>query len=207
VNGQTYEAQRYDFTTGLSTVGDWPEEAVARYRPGTRAACYYNPQNPAEAVLERGTHADPAVLYAAGIFGLIGLAFFIRAGRAFIRRGKFGESELELRHGPARLGGALDGVVRFSHRFDTKTSFHVRLACIRGHLAGGRYGHGESEVLWHQTEEVESDDGQTLRVRFALPELGRTTEDNYVRILWRLDVTAKVPGVDFAAQFEVPVTD
>ena len=62
-------------------------------------------------------------------------------------------------------------------------------------------------ILWTDEQQAGTGVGDAVPVAFYIPNDCRETDsdnaDNIV--LWRLKVTAKEPGVDDAAQFEVPV--
>jgi hypothetical protein len=90
----------------------------------------------------------------------------------------------------------------------------LKLTCIRRTVSGG----GRSRSVWENivwrdervvgpTEIGPAPTGMTIPVRFALPlDQPPTNADNpNDAIVWRLDATARVPGLDFEAQFEVPV--
>src|SRR6185503_2586845 len=49
--------------------------------------------------------------------------------------------------------------------------------------------------------------GATIPVDFAIPADARGTDESMPRntIIWRLSVSASLPGVDYAAAFDVPV--
>lgn len=72
VGGVVRQSQRYEFSDVYSSGYDGKAEIVARYPPGLRTACYVNPADPREAVLNRGL----SLVY---LLGLIPL-FFTAAG-------------------------------------------------------------------------------------------------------------------------------
>src|SRR5262249_26932959 len=49
--------------------------------------------------------------------------------------------------------------------------------------------------------------GTTIPIAFAIPADARQCDDHDPndRVLWRLEVSADVPGIDYASAFEVPV--
>lgn len=52
--GRDYRSDRYDFFPGSSGGRSGKERIVAELAPGTRTACWFDPEEPREAVLERG---------------------------------------------------------------------------------------------------------------------------------------------------------
>ncbi|MDB6015773.1 MAG: hypothetical protein JWR19_262 [Pedosphaera sp.] len=53
-NGREFKANRYDFMGGSSSGYAGKQAVVNKYPPGRQAICYVNPDEPTEAVLERG---------------------------------------------------------------------------------------------------------------------------------------------------------
>ena len=70
VKGRTFTGDRYDFMGGSSSGYDGKAEIVSRYPPGVGATCYVNPDDPADAVLDRRFHA----FYLIGLFPLLFVA-------------------------------------------------------------------------------------------------------------------------------------
>ena len=54
VDGREYRSSRYRFFGGSSSGYDSKREVVDRLPPGTRTVCYVNPEDPHDAVLDRG---------------------------------------------------------------------------------------------------------------------------------------------------------
>jgi hypothetical protein len=68
IGRQWYTERRYDFRVGSSSGYDGKEAVVEQYPPGKHVTCYYNPADPADAVLNRDLPADL-------FFGLIPMVF------------------------------------------------------------------------------------------------------------------------------------
>jgi hypothetical protein len=150
------------------------------------------------------------------IFPLIGLALIIATVRTVIRERKFGISILHLQTIPVWLGGELKGTVETGVLVKNRSSdgFRVRLVCLERKSFLDREGDKRvsEEKLWSDEKQAEaffSELGKTLSARIIfniptdLPSTQLIPEDD--RTFWRLEVTASVPGVDYAAQFEIPV--
>jgi hypothetical protein len=77
VEGREYESDRYEFMGGSSSGYDFKAGVVAKLPVGTRTICYYNPADPADAVLERGFTRDY-------LYGLIPLVFVLAGVAGFV---------------------------------------------------------------------------------------------------------------------------
>jgi len=150
------------------------------------------------------------------IFPLIGLVLIIMTLRTWIRRRKFGIGIMHLDTLPAYLGDRLKGIIEtgVSALDDPARSFQVKFICAQ--RSSSRDSKGKKRVsekkLWSEEQEVyaqlsESMNTLNVSIYFNVPPDLPPTElipaDD--RILWRINITSEVPGVDYAAQFEVPV--
>ncbi len=155
------------------------------------------------AALRQGNRAALAVL----LFPLVGLGLLVWAVRATLRRQRYGTSVLELATLPAVVGHALEGSVRTPEGLRPTGGFRVMLSCIRRVTRGSGDNRSTTEsILWQDEQRVPAG---AAGVSIAMPippdatpsDPGRGND----RTLWRLEVVAEVPGVDYAATFEVPV--
>lgn len=71
-------AHRYDPIGGSSGFRASLERVVARNRPGTRAVCYVNPKNPAEAVFDRSFTPFLLILLLPPLFALAGVVWVVQ---------------------------------------------------------------------------------------------------------------------------------
>ena len=136
-------------------------------------------------------------------FGLIILAIYVTA-----RWRKFGESVLEMATVPGMVGGALQGTIRLSHFVRPADGFKLKLLCINLVTTGsGKNSSASERILWTDEQQAGPGVGDAVPVAFYIPPDCRETSYDNVddRVIWRLKVMAKEPGVDYAAQFEVPV--
>lgn len=151
-----------------------------------------------------------AVLFAL-IFPLIGLGLLTWALRATTRYLKFGISILELTTRPGIINGKLAGVIRIPGLLLPPEGFRVALRSIHRRTTGSGKSRSTSEtILWQEEgsfHPARQADGTVIPVGFAIPADARATDgsDSDNCYLWRLQVTGEVPGVDYSAQFEVPV--
>jgi hypothetical protein len=146
------------------------------------------------------------------LFPVAGIGLATAAARATLRRRKFGRSVLELHTLPGVIGGTLSGAIEIPAKVRTTTGFRLRLACIERKTSGsGKNRSTHERILWEEEIQIVKDfldherDRTGLPVFFQLPHDQPETLDGNPAILWRLEVSADVPGVDYAARFEVPV--
>lgn len=72
--GRNYRSRRYSFSPSSATCGYRGKKRVAdRLVSGTMTFCYVNPDNPGDAVIERGLTLDMVVW---GVFAIIFLGVF-----------------------------------------------------------------------------------------------------------------------------------
>ena len=155
------------------------------------------------AALREGNRAALIAL----LFPAVGVGLLVWAVRATIRRRRYGTSVLELGTLPAVVGHALEGTLRTPAGLRPPEGFRVVLSCIRRVTSGSGRNRSTSERILWQEERRATASGAGVPVAFAIPadaspsDPGRSDD----RTLWRLEVSAEVPGVDYAAGFEVPV--
>jgi len=150
------------------------------------------------------------------IFPTIGIAFVIMTVRTWIRKRKFGISILYCKTIPAYLGDRLQGTVQTGVpiKNQTEKEFFIRLICIRRTSFLDQEGKQRvsEENLWSQKQTgfgSISEKLPTFQVSVNvdipndLPPTELYPEDD--RTLWRLEISSMVKGVDYAAQFEVPI--
>lgn len=155
------------------------------------------------AAREEGTHDAWFVWF----FPAIGIALLVWAIRATARWRKFGEATLELAGPCGAIGGVLAGRLQLGRFVQPDDGFRLTLRCVRRVTTGsGKNRSTHESELW-QTEQRVAGGTDTMAVQFYIPpDCEESSDENpNSRVIWRLDVKAKVPGVDYLAQFEVPV--
>jgi hypothetical protein len=155
------------------------------------------------AALREGNHLALLAL----LFPLVGLGLLVWAIRASVRYRRYGVSTLELATLPAPVGRALEGVVRTPQELLPADGFQVTLSCIRRETRGSGKSRSTSETtVWEEERRVPAS-GVGVPIAFPIPPdaLPSDAARGSDRVLWRLTVSAAVPGVDYAASFEVPV--
>lgn len=167
-------------------------------------------------VLRKG-EAIPVLIFL-GLFVLIGLALLFGAVHALLRRGKFRKSYFAMTTLPGRPGQALRGAIETTITFDSQMgegAFVVKLLCVNRVTTGsGKNSTTSEHTRWEAESRVPFTNctpgaygGSMVPVRFDIPEDALRTNDDTPRnaILWKLQATAELPGIDYHAEWEVPV--
>ncbi len=149
------------------------------------------------------------------LFPVIGVGLVVWAIRTTLRHRKYGVSRLELATVPGIIGRSLIGMVRAPSRIQADQGFDVTLTCVRQESQGGGKQRSTSEsILWQDVQLVQ---GQPFRaparmethipVAFRISGDAPSTDDSISanRVVWRLQVSAEVPGVNYESSFDVPV--
>ncbi len=148
------------------------------------------------------------------LFPLVGIGLLVWAVRQTIELRKFGQSVFRMASVPGVIGGTLEGNIDVPSHFDPGQDFDLTLSGINRRTTGsGKSQSTRETILWQDSAgNVKSFArpeamGAGIPVKFTIPSDCAQTEDSDPRnaILWRLDVHAAVPGVDYNARFEVPV--
>lgn len=154
--------------------------------------------------------AERAPMLIAILFPLIGIGLLAGAIYQTVRRRKFGLSHLTLDRIPIVPGTAFHGDLGAHITEQPAEGYRFRLTCLR------RVGSGRSvseEILWKEEQTVgsyaaqPSAAGTHVPFSFTVPPDALSSHEvmGEPPIIWRLHVTAEVPGVDYAAEFELPV--
>lgn len=144
------------------------------------------------------------------VAGLLLMAMVIYNG---LRRRKYGRSVCRIERVPIPLGSTLRGEVDVRLHELPPAGFGLRLACVRRTVTGsGRNRSVRESILWQDEQTVThgampSPQGLRVPFRFDLPwECEPVNLANPADlVLWKLYVSAEVPGVDYGATFELPV--
>ena len=195
---------------------DW---ADGRIRSSTKAAFIgaaifagvWNVISMPVVIFARDQIFDPAnrVALIALVFPVVGVGLAVWAARSFARWRKFGESVLELSTVPGVIGGPLEGTIRTSTEVRPESGFDVTLSSIHHYRTGsGKNRSSHEKVLWQKSYRVGLDRStQGIPIAFHIPYECEPTDgdDSDNRHLWKVEISAAVLGVDYHAEFEVPV--
>ncbi len=149
------------------------------------------------------------------LFPLVGILMAIAAIRLWMRYFKFSQSVFEMTRFPGILGGLLQGHILTGMREAPEEGARLTLSCIRKETSGsGKNKSSTERVLWQDTDVVDrallayTPNGWRIPVEMGIPfDAGppSSTDADEDSVFWRLDAGAAVPGVDFEADFKVPV--
>ena len=140
-------------------------------------------------------------------FPLIGLAVFGAFLYMLLRHFRYGVSVFHMAKVPGILGGPLSGAVMTKVKVSPTEAFEVKLENRR---VSGNGKHSNTITLWKTSRRLRGDlaeDDPThsaIPVLFAIPFDAEETSLEE-QISWHLTVEAKTPGIDYKAEFEVPV--
>ncbi len=148
------------------------------------------------------------------IFPLVGIGLVIWTVVLFIRLIKYGESVFIMKSNPGVTGGALKGIIVTKVNVKSENGFKVELNCINRYSSGtGKNRTTAERILWQDEylikhEVFEDDPTQSaIPVLFKIPFDAKETNEENPRdaIIWKLKISADVPGIDYKAYFEIPV--
>lgn len=142
-----------------------------------------------------------------GLFPFIGVILLIAAIYQTLRSMKFGTSKCRLERVPIVPGRAFRGEIELNSALPASHGIRLRLASIRAITSGTGKNRSTTEHLLWDREIVADPIGMRIPFQFATPPDAECTNDTNSndRYLWRLSASADVPGVDYAATFDVPV--
>ncbi len=148
------------------------------------------------------------------IFPAIGLLLIWWAIYCLLRWRKFGKSEFQMADVPGVIGGQLAGVIRTSAKIRPEDGFHLHLRCVRRVTTGsGKQRTTSESVRWEAGQtvmhELLEDQAELSAIPVVFPIPGDCWPSDSVnaddQTVWRLTASARVPGIQYSATFEVPV--
>jgi hypothetical protein len=156
-------------------------------------------------VLSKGQQAGEPSRWLVALFPLLGIAVALVAIYLWLRRLRWGVSEFEMAAVPGVLGGPLAGVIRAPRGINAEHGFVLKLTCLRTVKRGDS---SETDTVWDAEQRLDrnrllSEGGRTLiPVKFLVPYDEPPSGDD---VNWQLSASAEAIGVDYCAQFDVPV--
>jgi hypothetical protein len=164
--------------------------------------------------MAQGWHTrNPVYLFPAGL-ALLGLLVFAGAIRATLRRKRYGQTYFEIAALPFSPGGRVAGAIHLHLDDHVAHGVDLRLTCFRRIVIGtGRNRSSQQVPLWEASKNVPAAAfargplDTRVPVEFQLPADAFQTdhENSNDQVLWLLQASADVPGVDYRDEFELPV--
>ena len=148
------------------------------------------------------------------LFPLVGAGLLIWAIRATLRWKKFGTSVLELATLPGVICGHMKGILQTRTALLPEEGLSLKLTCINRTVSGsGKNRSVNEKILWRERQVIPKDriearvQGSSIPFTFEIPYHAKETDGKNMdnAILGYVDAAASVPGVDYGAQFEVPL--
>jgi len=154
------------------------------------------------------------------IFPLVGIGLAWGAAVKYLRRRKYGTSTCTMETMPGRLGRYLKARVKtgMNAAEAPDDGLHVQLSCYRRYVRyttdsdGDRKKEVRKDLKWRDEKHMRgrtygAENKLELPISFKLPtdRPPSTPEKSEERIMWTLDVSADVPGLDYESSFEVPI--
>lgn len=161
-----------------------------------------------EEVLDKGNHL--ALLGLA--FPLVGVGMIIWAVKLVKRWRRYGRSIFSMEPFPAHPGGIVRGTLELQAPLSMTSGLDellVSLSHIRKYTTGsGKNRSTRESILWQDQQSIPLLSNQKhIQFGFKLDDKAELSDyrNRSDQRLWKINCFAKVPGVDFSADFEVPV--
>ncbi len=157
---------------------------------------------------------EPATLMVV-FFPAVGLALLYWAVVSTLRWRRYGKTWLEFDRVPVVIGRELTGWIKTRFSSQPSQGVRLKLTCVRRTVTGrGKNRSTHEAILWREERTVPAAEvmlapGQaSVPVRFHIPadvEPATAIHSNDTGVLWVLGVEAKLPGVDYRDEFDLPV--
>jgi hypothetical protein len=148
------------------------------------------------------------------LFPIIGLGLLAISLYVTARRAKFGVSTLTLDRIPLQPGTTFHGELQMRGERRPDEGFLFSLSSVRIVTTGSGKSRSVHEYpIWQESRVISAStaaltpNGMRIPFSFDLPPDAEPTDERQMddRVVWRLSVTAELFGVDYKAQFELPV--
>ena len=161
-----------------------------------------------EEIVEKQNYLGIAAL----LFPIVGIGLIAWAIKRTQEWRRFGATPVVLDPFPGSIGGHVGGTINTNLPYDSTHRFLLTLTSIHSYMSGSGDDRSRKERAMWQDEVVahteSSGTGTRLVFRFDVPdgltesEAEQSGDDYY---LWRLDLSADLPGTDVDRSFEIPV--
>ena len=145
------------------------------------------------------------------LFTVVGIGLLVWAVRRTLEWRRFGPAPVTLDPFPGSIGGHIGGTIDINMPFDPNAKFQLALANISSYVSGSGKNRSRREKAKWQDQIVAHAEpggkGTRLTFRFDVPEGLDPSDaeqgDSYH--IWRLSLTAELPGTDLNRDYEIPV--
>lgn len=146
------------------------------------------------------------------LFPLVGVGLMVWAVRRTLEWRRFGMAAVELDPFPGSIGGHVGGTIDLELPFDPSLRFHLTLTGIHTYISGtGKNRSRREDARWQDECVAHAEPGgrgTRLSFRFDVPEELAESDatrraDSYN--LWRLNLSAELPGTDLDRDYDIPV--
>ncbi|HTO73296.1 MAG TPA: hypothetical protein VMJ30_05725 [Gemmatimonadales bacterium] len=162
--------------------------------------------------LKQGITAENKAAWLIFLFPIVGLGLLAAATYSALRARRYGVSVLELVAVPIPLGREIAGRIHVPGVFEPEQGIRVTLTCGRQVTTGsGKSRSTTTTILWQDDLTIPGvlRDASGVAIPFAMavpadqPESDDRNSNN--KIIWKVSAAAAVAGIDYSADFEVPV--
>ena len=148
------------------------------------------------------------------LFPVVGIILICVAGYFVLQWKRFGDTVFHMAAVPGVLGGRLQGLIRIPTVIMPEKDVEVALDCIRKITTGsGKNRSTRESILWQCEKALPKNalfqesraTAIPIDIHIPVDQPASDDSDSSNELIWRLRVKAEVPGVDYAASFDVPV--
>lgn len=146
------------------------------------------------------------------LFPLVGIGLLVWAIRQTLEWRRFGQCPVRMDPFPGAIGGHVGGTIELKWPYDPSHKFVISLTNLYSYVSGSGDNRSRNErAKWQDSVVAHSEPGlygTRLTFRFDVPD--NLNESDAFREsssyhLWRLNLSADLPGVDLDRSYEIPV--
>jgi hypothetical protein len=145
------------------------------------------------------------------LFPIVGIGLLFWAVRRTLEWTTFGRAPVTLDPFPGSIGGHVGGTIDLKIPFNASNEFAVTLTNVHSYTSGsGKNKSQREKAVWQKNLIAHAETGSNgtrLTFRFDVPENCRAsdTEKDDSYHMWRLNLSATLPGTDLDRDYELPV--